>query len=62
MELRADHSNFSEQAPVNITIADIQERVPNMKSWTAPGPDMIHTYWVKNLTACHECLAAQMAN
>ena len=31
-----------------------------MKSWTAPDPDMIHTYWLKLLTALHERLAAQM--
>ena len=31
-----------------------------MKSWTAPGPDMIHSYWLKELRALHDCLAAQM--
>ncbi|TWW59399.1 hypothetical protein D4764_06G0009290 [Takifugu flavidus] len=31
-----------------------------MKSWTAPGPDKIHTYWLKKLTALHERLAAKM--
>ena len=45
VDLRADHSNLPEQDPVTITMADIQERVSGMKSWTAPGPDMIHTYW-----------------
>ena len=41
-------------------MADIQERVPGMKSCTAPGPDLIHTYWLKKQTPLHECLAAQM--
>ncbi|XP_051918902.1 uncharacterized protein LOC127599192 [Hippocampus zosterae] len=31
-----------------------------MKNWTAPGPDMVHTYCLKKLTALHERLAAQM--
>ncbi len=60
VDLRADHSNLPEQEPVTISMADIQERVSKMKSWTAPGPDMIHTYWLKKLTALHERLAAQM--
>uniref|UniRef100_A0A7N8XHF5 Reverse transcriptase domain-containing protein n=1 Tax=Mastacembelus armatus TaxID=205130 RepID=A0A7N8XHF5_9TELE len=59
-DLRADHSNLPEQEPVTIATADIRERVSNMKNWTAPGPDMIHTYWLKKLTALHERLAAQM--
>ncbi|XP_025766930.1 uncharacterized protein LOC112848110 [Oreochromis niloticus] len=59
-EIQADHSDLPEQGPVTITVADIQERVSSMKSWTAPGPDMVHTYWLKKLTALHERLAAQM--
>uniref|UniRef100_A0A8C4WGB1 Reverse transcriptase domain-containing protein n=1 Tax=Gopherus evgoodei TaxID=1825980 RepID=A0A8C4WGB1_9SAUR len=35
-------------------------RWPGSQLWTAPGPDMIHTYWLKKLTAVHERLAAQM--
>ncbi|CAK6977002.1 ras-related protein Rab-7L1-like [Scomber scombrus] len=31
----------------------------SMKSWTAPGPDMIHTYWLKKLPTLQEHLAAQ---
>ena len=37
VDIRADHRNFPEQEPVTITVADIQERVSGMKSWTAPG-------------------------
>lgn len=60
VDLREDHSNLPEQNPVTITVADIQGRVSGMKNWTAPGPDMIHAYWLKKLTALHERLAAQM--
>ena len=60
MDLRADQSNLPEQEPVTITMADTQKRVSGMKSWTAPGPDMIHSYWLKKLTALYEHVAAQM--
>ncbi|XP_051931164.1 uncharacterized protein LOC127607108 [Hippocampus zosterae] len=36
--LREEHSNLPEQNPVTITVADIQERVSDMKNWTAPWP------------------------
>lgn len=31
-----------------------------MKSWTAPGPDMIQTHWLRKLTVLHDHLAAQV--
>lgn len=42
--------------PVTITLVDIQERFCSIKNWTSLGHNMIHTYWLKNLTALHECL------
>ncbi|XP_032426375.1 uncharacterized protein LOC116724756 [Xiphophorus hellerii] len=61
ISLREDHNNLlPEQALVTITVTDVQERVSGMKNWTAPGPDMIHAYWLKKLTALHERLADQM--
>ena len=59
-DLRADHRKVTEQKPVTITIAHVQQWIKNMKSWTALGPDMIHPYWLKHLTAVHERLAALM--
>lgn len=41
----------TEQEPVTITVIDIQQRLKNIKIWTAPDPDMIHTHWLKKL-AC----------
>ncbi len=41
-------------------MTDIRERVSGMKSWTAVGPDKVHTYSLKKLTALNERLAAQM--
>lgn len=53
VDLRAKHSNFPEQDPLTIKVAEIHEKVSSMKSWTAPGSDMIHTYWLK-LTKLNE--------
>ena len=54
VDLREDHSHLQEQNPVNITMAHVQKRVSGMKSWTAPGTDMIHSYWLKK-TPCTPC-------
>jgi len=54
LDLKADHSNFPDQEPVTITGADIQERVKYEEL------DMIHTNWLKKLTALYESLGAQM--
>lgn len=53
VDLTVDHSNLPKQDQVTITMAHIQDRVSSMKSWTARGPDMIHTYCLKKLTALH---------
>lgn len=58
--LRKDHSNIPEQEPVIITVANVKKKVLKMRRWAAPGPDMIHTSWLKMLTDFYECLAAQM--
>lgn len=49
VDLRADHSSLSERDPLSITAADIHESVSSMKRWAAPGPDIIHAYWLKKL-------------
>jgi len=50
VDLRAGHSSLPEQE-LAITVADIQERVSSMKNMAAQGPDMIHIFWLKKLTA-----------
>ena len=47
-DLREVHITLPEPDPLSITMADIQERVSRMKSLTAPGPDMVHSYRLKN--------------
>jgi len=31
-----------------------------MKNWKAPGPDMIHAYWLKKIKTLYSRLAKQM--
>ena len=59
-ELQRDHQQQPEQEPITITGTDLGQRLQRMKSWTAPGPDMIHAYWLKKLTSLHNRLACQM--
>ena len=60
-ELKADHqASVIQQQPVTISEEDLRLRVIRMKNWTAPGPDMIHAYWLKKLTSLHKRLACQM--
>jgi len=60
-ELKHDwQPRLDRQQPVTITECDIRRRVTRMKNWTAPGPDMIHAYWLKKFTALHSRLAWQM--
>ena len=61
-DLKAQHSDIPEQTPVTVTTEDIQHRANRMRSWAAPGPDMIHAYWLKKLTALHSRLATQMSH
>ena len=50
--LRADHSNIPEQEPLTITVAEIQERVTSMNSWTAPGTHLYDTHLLAKETIC----------
>ena len=43
-----------------ISEKNLRLRVTLMKNWTAPGPDIIHAYWLKKLTSLHKRLACQM--
>lgn len=62
MDLKADHGNFPEQELTTIIVADIQDRMSSIKSWTAPGPEIILIYWQKKLTALLECLVETATN
>ena len=52
-DLEQDYSQDQVQENIRITEKGPKkkERVRKMKSWRAPGPDMVHGYWLKKLTA-----------
>ena len=54
-DLSNDHSNLQEQHPINIRVADIQERVSRIKTWTAQNPDMIHSNCLRTITDVGPC-------
>ena len=60
-ELRAEKANMK-QKNINITTGIIKEQVKKILIWKSPGPDGVQGYWLKKLTALHECIAKQMDN
>ena len=62
-ELKADHQASVIQQPVTISEENLRLRVIRIKNWTAPGPDIIHTYrlsMVKGLTFSNSDTKSQM--
>ena len=39
-----------------------EEQVKKIPNWKSPGPDGVQGYWLKKLTALHECIAKHMDN
>ena len=60
-ELRAEKDNMK-QNDINITTEMIKKQVRKIPNWKSPGPDGVQGYWLKKLTAFHECIAKQMDN
>lgn len=56
--MKINFNKHPEYESFAITAAE-EEKVSRMKMLAAPGPDVIHTYWLNKLTALHEGLAAQ---
>ena len=50
------------QNDINITIEMIKEQIKKILNRKSPGPDGVHCYWLKKLTALHERIAKQMDN
>ena len=50
------------QNDINITTKMIKEQIKMIPNWKSPRPDGVQGYWLKKLTALHECIAKQMEN
>ena len=48
------------QNDTKITTEMIKEQVKKIPNWKSPGPDGVQGYWLKKLTALHECIAKQI--
>ena len=58
-ELRAEKDNMK-QTDIEILTEIITKQVKKIQHWKIPGPDGVQGYWLKILTALHECIAKQM--
>ena len=58
-ELRAEKDNMK-QTDIEILTEMITKQVKKIQHWKIPGPDGVQGYWLKILTALHECIAKQM--
>ena len=61
MGLRAEKAN-TKQNDIKITTGMIIEQVKKIPNWQSPGPDGVQGYWLKELTALYEHIAAQIDN
>ena len=58
-ELRAEKDNMK-QTDIETLTEMITKQVKKIQHWKIPGPDGVQGYWLKILTALHECIAKQM--
>ena len=58
-ELRAEKDNMK-QTDIEILTEMITKQGKKIQHWKIPGPDGVQGYWLKILTALHECIAKQM--
>ena len=58
-ELSAEKDNMK-QTDIEILTEMITKQVKKIQHWKIPGPDGVQGYWLKILTALHECIAKQM--
>jgi hypothetical protein len=49
----SDHENIPPMAPSSITIEQVKSKLSSMSNWKAPGPDMVHKYWIKEISSLH---------
>jgi hypothetical protein len=51
------NSNIREQTDIKITEEKVLHASKKMKNWKAPGPDQLHSFWLKKLASLHNHLA-----
>ena len=60
-KLKKEHNTkITPQENIIITEQDLKYKTRQMKNWRAPGPDMLHAFWLKQLTSLHNRMAKQM--
>jgi len=54
--------NHPTQPATTITPEKTAQTLRKMSSWKAPGPDMVHAFWLKKLTSLHPALVRSLNN
>jgi hypothetical protein len=54
--------NCPEQKQTSIAAEQMQKVLRTMKNWKAPGPDMVHAFWLKKLTSVHNAMVKSLQN
>nr|XP_037873333.1 uncharacterized protein LOC119629884 [Bombyx mori] len=57
--VRRECESYKEMDPITISAIDVSRAVRSMPNWKSPGPDGLHSYWIKWIRSSHERLAAQ---
>ena len=59
-EWTANLRNSPEQCLTEITRTEEQEKLKKMSEWKATGQDVVHVFWVMDLTALHDRISSQL--
>ena len=52
--------SINQQPDITIPKEHVIGCIQKMNDWKAPGPDMVHGYWIKTLTSLHSRIAKQI--
>ena len=59
-QVAGDLQDMTPQECIHISISMVSSTACKLSNWRAPGPDGIHTFWIKHLSSLHPRLAAQI--
>ena len=55
-----DNEALPTQSSIHITEDDVKRKLNGMANWKTPGPDKVHIFWLKKLSAIHVTMAKEM--
>ena len=52
--------NVKKQEKIDITIGSSKKILGRMPNWKSPGPDLVHGFWLKNISSLNERVRLQL--